>query len=119
MTQSPDGKQTNTMPEQPSGSIPGLPENWDELAVSKIVGVVDQVKVRTSGPAVRVSRSVVFGLLGGLFALVAIIVTLIGTVRLLDNFLPYDVWLVYLILGAIFLLIGTVLWSKRPKGTAS
>lgn len=117
MAESETGSDT-PKPSIPGGSIPGLPENWDQLAVSKIVDTVDQVKVRTSGPAVRMSRSLVFGLLGGLISLVAVIISLIGIVRLLDNILPYEVWFVYLILGAIFLILGATLWSMRPKGTA-
>ena len=99
--------------------VPGLPADWHVRATDKIVSTVDTVRVKTSGPAIKVSRAVVFGLLGGFIALIALIVFLIGTVRLLNNILPKDVWLVYLILGSLFLLIGAFLWSKRPRRAAS
>ena len=99
--------------------VPGLPADWHVLATDKIVSTVDTVRVKTSGPAIKVSRAVVFGLMGALLSLIALIVLLIGIVRLLNNFLPKDVWLVYLILGAVFSVVGAFLWSKRPRRAAS
>ena len=99
--------------------VPGLPADWHVLATDKIVSTVDTVRVKTSGPAIKVSRAVVFGLMGGVISLIALIVFLIGFVRLLNNVLPKDVWLVYLILGAIFLIAGAFLWTKRPRRAAS
>ena len=75
--------------------------------------------MKTSGPAIGVARTVVFGLLGALLALIAAVVFLIGLVRLLDVVIPKDVWLVYLILGGLFVALGAFLWSKRPRDAAS
>jgi len=99
--------------------VPGLPEDWHILATEKLVSTVDTVRVKTAGPAVKISRAAVFGLLGALVSIIALIIFLIGTVRLLNNVLPKDVWLVYLILGAVFLAAGAFLWSKRPRHAAS
>ena len=104
---------TDTLP------VPGLPPDWHLKATDRIVSTVDQVRVKTSGPAIKVSRAVVFGLLGALLAVVALIVFLIGIVRLLNILLPQDVWLVYMILGGVFCLAGFFLWSKRPRRAAS
>jgi hypothetical protein len=62
---------------------------------------------------------VVFGLLGAVLIFIALIVFLIGIVRLLNIALPEDVWLVYFVLGGVFIAIGAYLWSKRPRGAAS
>lgn len=99
--------------------VPGLPPDWHVLATDKIVSTVDTVRVKTSGPAIKISRAVVFGLMGALLSLIALIVVLIGLVRLLDEIIPKDVWLVYFILGGIFLAAGGFLWSKRPRRAAS
>jgi hypothetical protein len=99
--------------------VPGLPEDWHVRATDKIVSTVDTVKVKTSGPAIKVSRALVFGLLGAFISLIALIVFLIGFVRLLNNVIPKDVWLVYLILGAVFMAAGAFAWSKRPRRAAS
>jgi len=99
--------------------IPGLPADWHLLATEKIVQTVDQVKVKTAGPAIGVARSAVFGILAALLAIVAVPLFLIGLVRLLNEYIPAGVWLVYLILGTIFSVIGVLLWSKRPRGATS
>lgn len=108
------------LPEENTPSpLPGLPEDWHLIATDKIVSGVDQVRRKASAPAIGIARSVVFGLLAALLGVIAAIMFLIGIVRLLDTVIPKDVWLVYLILGAIFCLVGALLWSKRPKDAAS
>lgn len=115
------------MTDTPAGStpgseplpVPGLPADWHLQATSKIVDTVDQVKVKTAGPAIGIARSAVFGLLAALLAMIAVPIFLIGLVRLLNEYIPKGVWLVYLILGALFIIIGAFLWSRRPKRAAS
>ncbi len=99
--------------------VPGLPEDWHLKATEKIVTGVDQVKVKTAGPAIGIARSAVFGLLAAMLSVIAVPLFLIGIVRLLNTVLPAGVWLVYLILGALFLALGGFLWSRRPRGAAS
>jgi len=99
--------------------VPGLPADWHVLATEKVVSTVDTVRVKTSGPAIKISRLVVYGIMAAFIGLMALIMLLIGIVRLLDNVLPKDVWLVYLILCAVFMIAGAFLWSKRPRGAAS
>jgi hypothetical protein len=99
--------------------VPGLPVDWHVLATEKVVATVDTVRVKTSGPAIKISRMVVYGIMVAFIGLMAAILMLIGLVRLLNNVVPKDVWLVYLILGSLFLAIGAFLWSKRPQGAAS
>lgn len=99
--------------------VPGLPADWHVLATEKVVSTVDTVRVKTSGPAIKISRMVVYGIMAAFIGLMAVIMFLIGIVRLLNNVLPKDVWLVYLSLGAIFMAVGALLWSKRPRGAAS
>lgn len=100
-------------------AIPLLPPDWDKQAVAKIYDTVEQVRIKSSGPAIVASRAIVFGLIGMVLATIAMIVFLIGLVRLLNIAIPEDIWLVYLILGALFSGIGMLLWSKRPRGAAS
>ena len=109
----------NPVEKSESLPVPGLPADWHVKATDKIVSTVDTVRKKSSGPAIKVSRAAVFGLLGGLLAFIAAILLLIGVVRLLNNVLPKDVWLVYLILGAIFMAAGAFVWTRRPRGAAS
>lgn len=100
-------------------AVPGLPPDWHLSATEKIVSTVDTVRVKSAGPAIGIARAAVFGLLGALLAIVAAIIFLIGLVRFLNVVIPQGVWLVYLILGAIFCAAGMFVWSKRPRKAAS
>lgn len=99
--------------------IPGLPADWDQKVVSRLVDTVDQVRVKSSGPAIGIARAAVFGILGAFLATIATILFLVGFVRALNIWIPKDVWLVYLILGAIFSALGLFIWSRGPRGAAS
>jgi len=98
--------------------IPGLPEDWHLKATDHIVDKVDVVRQKTAGPAIGLARKAVYGVLTAILGTIALIILVIGLVRVLDVVLPSSVWLPYVILGSIFTIIGLVLWSKRPKGVA-
>lgn len=100
-----------------ASSIPGLPPDWPQRATNTLVTKVDEVRVKTSGPAISVARMVVYGITAAPLVVMAIVLLVIGLVRVLDIALD-RVWLAYLILGAAFTLGGLVLWAKRPKGAA-
>lgn len=106
---------TTPAPTSKPGAIPGLPDDWDEKATSKLLDTVDLVRVKTGSPAIGVARMVVYGILAAILGLIALILLIVGLVRLLDSYLPATVWLTYVILGSIFLVAGLFLWSKRPK----
>lgn len=110
-------EETTTTDSRP-GSVPGLPPDWPRQATAKVVDVVDTVRVKTSGPAIKVSRVAVYGVLAALLALVALPIVIIVVIRGLTE-LVNEVWISYLVLGAVFNLAGVVLWSRRPRGAAS
>lgn len=97
----------------PSDSGP----DWPQQATETIVGFVDNVKHKTTEPATKVVRGVVYGIAILLLGVPAVIMLLVGIVHLLNQIatdaLGLGVWLVYLVLGVIFTLAGTLLWRKR------
>jgi hypothetical protein len=93
-----------------------LGEDWPIRATDKVESLVDQVRVKTTGPALTVSRVLVFGLVAILFAVAALILLLVLVLRVLDIFL--DVWLAYLMLGAVLTLGGLLLWRKALRAPA-
>lgn len=103
--------------EAPLKGIPGLPVDWPEQATKRIVSAVDTVRAKSSGPAIRISRGVVYGLVAALVGVILLPLLVIGVVRGLV-LLVNDAWLAYLILGAIFVAAGLLVWSRRPKGAA-
>lgn len=92
--------------------------DWPAEISTKIEGLVDGIRNKTTVPAIRLARAVVFGLVVAVMAVVALVLLTIALVRLIDVYLPLHpearrVWVAYLGLGAIFLLVGAFLWSKR------
>ena len=102
----------------PSGGIPGLPDDWPQQATTRVVDLVDNVRSKTAGPAIRISRAIVYGLVALILLIIALPIFLIGITRLLDYAIPGDIYWVYLGIGGFFTAAGLLLWSKRPRGAA-
>lgn len=100
----------------PSDSTESTPD-WPQQATETIVGFVDNVKHKTTEPATKVVRGLVYGIVILLLGVPAVIMFLVGIVHLLNQVsteaLGLGVWLVYLVLGVIFSIAGWVLWRKR------
>ena len=101
-----------------SGGIPGLPDDWPQQATSRVVDLVDNVRSKTAGPAIRISRAIVYGLVAMVLMIIAMPLLLIGLTRLLDYAIPGNIYWVYFAIGAVFSVVGLLLWSRRPRGAA-
>ena len=93
-------------------SAPGEGD-WADQAADTVVRVVDTVREKTTGPVLTAARAIVYGIIGAFAALVALIVLVIALVRMLDVYLPGEVWSAYLLLGIVFAGLGLFVWSKR------
>jgi hypothetical protein len=102
------------MPE-PDGHIPIpiLEGDWPAQAASSIEQLVTTVRDRTTAPAINAARALVYALVGGTLIFASLLMLVICLIRLLNNYLPGDVWVAYLVLGIVFVLIGLVLWTQR------
>jgi hypothetical protein len=92
--------------------------DWPAQATDTIVNLVDQVRAKTTGPAITVARGLVFGLIVGVLGLMAAVLLLIFAVRLTTDVLELiwdgaGVWLTYLIYGVLFTLVGSYVFGKR------
>jgi hypothetical protein len=92
-------------------SEPGA--DWAVQVVDTLESVVHAIKSKTTDPALRLVRTVVYGVMGIGLAIATLLLLTIGSVRVLDAYLPQGVWLAYLIIGGIFLVAGLFVWSKR------
>jgi hypothetical protein len=99
------------------GSLTGV--DWPAQAADAIVNVVGTVRDRTTAPVIKAARAVVFGVFAGILIVTIAVLAIIGTVRLLDEALPYGVWLAYLILGIAFTGAGALLFRRRNAPTRS
>ncbi len=79
-------------------------------ALDRIVGVVRDRAVR---PALTGARAVVYGTLALIVGSVAVVLLVVTTVRVLDVYIPGDVWIPYTIIGGIFFLGGVLVFPRR------
>tara|TARA_B100000902_G_C27232423_1_gene875584 strand:- start:548 stop:850 length:303 start_codon:yes stop_codon:yes gene_type:complete len=82
-------------------------------ATNKVVRVVKAVRGKTTGPLLFVARLLVYSITICIAAAAAIVLLTIASVKIVNQLLPGDVWAAYLLMGAVFALAGTFLWSKR------
>ncbi|BAN04593.1 hypothetical protein [Ilumatobacter coccineus] len=108
--------------------MPGNPltdPNWAAETTDTVVRFVDNVKAKTTKPAVLAARGLVFGLLAAFLGLFALLLVLIGLTRgiqaALDAVVDHhrSVYISYFIVGGLLSLIGLLLFKKRNAETAS
>ena len=97
------------MAEDVSTSAP----DWGANATDQFIGLIDNVKTKTTGPLLKVARAVVYGIVAAVMAVAILLLVVIGLVRLVNVLLPGDVWAAYLLLGVLFVLGGLFAWSRR------
>jgi hypothetical protein len=94
-------------------------EDWPAQMAESIERVVGSVRDKTTGPALTVARAIVYGTFAAVVAVAAVVVFVIGAVRVVDVYLPDAVfgethtWAAHLLLGLVFSAIGIVLWLRR------
>lgn len=107
--------------------MPGNPltdQNWASDLADTIVRVVGRVRDLTTDNVVLVTRAIVFGLLGVILGIAAVVLVLIvltrGLQSLLDLAVSWDraVYISYLVLGGICVAAGAFTMSKRRPSNA-
>ncbi len=93
-------------------------QDWAADTADRIDQVVAAIRSKTSDKLVGVARLLVYGLLAVVMGVMALILLTIGGIRFLDAYIPRGVWIPYLLLGAIFVVVGLLLWSKRTARAA-
>lgn len=91
--------------------------DWTDQVTDLIVDVVDRVHDRTTGPLLQASRWLVFGAVALLVIPVLLIIGTILIGRLLGR-LPFDIWIAYTAIGALFVIGGLWLWGRREERAA-
>jgi hypothetical protein len=98
--------------------------DWPVQVADTIERLVGRVRDMTTGRAITAARVLVYGTFALLVGLAVAVLVTIAIVRLLDAYLPDDVvgedhtWAAHLIVGALFTILGMVLWSRRTDGSA-
>jgi len=111
----PGADATNPQTEDPADAT----NPWPETAADAIVDAVSSLRQLALRPVARIARRIVYGLLVAVLAMLLFLFSMLGLVRLLDAYIPQEVWLTYAILGGVLTLAGLLVWSRRPRGAAS
>ena len=92
--------------------------DWTKDLLDRLDHYIDVVRSNTTDRLVKVARVLVFGLITAILGAMAAVIALIALIRVLDIVLPREVWLPYMVLGAIFLAAGLFAWSKKTAPAA-
>ena len=93
--------------------------DWTTDLLDRLDHYIDVVRSNTTDRLVKIARLLVYGLIAVVVGAMAAIVALIAVIRILDVVLPREVWLPYVVIGAIFLGLGLFLWSKKTVPAAT
>jgi hypothetical protein len=107
---------------------PSATRDWPAQAADAIVDTVDKVRAQTTSRAVVAARAIVFGVVVSVLAVIGLVMLIIGLLRatqrglvgisdLLGYEMPHEqaVYLSYFIIGAVFLVLGAVLWRAANR----
>jgi hypothetical protein len=89
--------------------------DWPRQAATFVEQTVGKVRDKSTVPAIKVARAVVFGTVAALCGITIAVLAAVGFVRFVDVYLPGNVWRAHLVVGIVFVLIGAVLWRLRTS----
>jgi len=115
-------------PSLPSLPTPSLGDEWPRQATDAVVKVVDSVRDKTTGPAVNAAHAAKYGVVAAFLGSVLAVIVIIALIRLLEavfhtigvhwgiSALEDPIWLVYLVLGGLFSVLGLLFfrWANGP-----
>jgi hypothetical protein len=83
-----------------------VPQEWPAQAADTIVDTIAMVRDRTTKPAMLASRGLVYGLIVAVIGIVGAVLAVILVIRVLDNYLPGNIWTIYAAFALIFSGLG-------------
>jgi len=101
--------------------------DWPAQATDTIVGLVDSVRDKTTGPAASIARGAVYGTLAAIVGTAALVLALVLLVRGIDvgvdallDLVDIDdpgrsTWIAHAITALLFLVPGLLLWRKGTQ----
>src|SRR5438270_7932929 len=90
------GTATATGTATPTANATG---DWASETADRIDHLIATVRSQTTDRVVSIARLVVFGLLAAVMGGMAGVLLVVAAVRALDELIPQEVWLTYLVLG--------------------
>ena len=84
---------------------------WPARAAEQVESAVNNIRRKTTGPAIVASRALVYGLVAIVFVGIAGMMLLIAVLRSLDALMP--TWAVELLVGLVLCVAGLACWNRR------
>jgi hypothetical protein len=105
-------------PPNPTSTPGAQVKAWADQLSDYVVEGVGWLKARTTVPVMTVLRVLVYGLVVVVALAVAVVLGIIGLVRIWDAYVPLSpegrrVWLGYVVLGGLLFAAGAVLLARR------
>jgi hypothetical protein len=121
MTDTSTGGRSPASERPPGAGIPASTptDDWPAKAADQIVNLVDQIRDKTTGPAIKAARAMVFGFLAAMLGTAALVLFIVGLVRFVNVYAPGGVWVAHGIVGLLFVVSGLFLWAKRQRPVAA
>ncbi|HYA44840.1 MAG TPA: hypothetical protein VED59_04475 [Acidimicrobiales bacterium] len=93
---------------------------WSAELAERVVDAVAWVRSRATVRLATALGFLVYGLVAVVGVLAAVVLLLIGLVRIWDAYVPVDplgrrVWLFYVVFGGMLFLLGAWLWSRARE----
>jgi hypothetical protein len=94
-------------------------QDWPARATETIVEQIQRIRDKTTGPALTAAHWAVYAAFAISLGTVALVIFVIGAVRLLDVYLPDAVfgdthmWAAHTIMGSLLLLAGLILYRVK------
>jgi hypothetical protein len=91
--------------------------DWPADVAGRIEATVGAIRDKTAVPLDKAAHWIVYGLVASILGMAAAILVAAGLVRVVDVYLPEDVWAAHAVTSGIFLAIGLFLWSRRRRSS--
>ncbi|HEX9258294.1 MAG TPA: hypothetical protein VF855_02075 [Acidimicrobiales bacterium] len=105
------------MPQEPVPAAGNKKDDWAAQLTDTIVNLVETVRSKTTVPAAKIARALVFGVLLSILVVVALVIVSILLVRVFTYLPGNNVWLSHLIVGTMFCIGGLICMTKRHSPT--
>jgi hypothetical protein len=90
--------------------------DWPRQAADLVERYVTAARDKTTLPAIKVARALVYGTVATFCAIAIAVLGAIALVRIVDNLvIPGDgnVWIAHLVVGLLFVIGGAICWRLR------
>ena len=85
--------------------------NWNETVLNTVDVIVDTATKKIVKPAHRVAKYLVYVSVAFVLLIIIAFAFSISFFKILNLVMP--VWVIYMALGAVLMLIGSVFWAKK------